>query len=77
MERIKVQTVYQRADVNQRWSLIILSGSCSKSISFQFFTLNNESVWIDDKILDWFHSIVLDFISKKLETNSKPLKSVK
>ena len=33
MERIKVQTVYQRADINQRWSLIILSGS-STSISF-------------------------------------------
>ena len=42
MERIKVQTVSQRTDVNQRWSLIILSGRCSTSISFQFFTLNNE-----------------------------------
>ena len=51
MERIKQQTVYDRADVNQLWSLIILSGTYSTSISVQFFTLSNRSVWTDVKIL--------------------------
>ena len=51
MERIKGQTVYDRADISQLWSLIILSGRCSTSVSFQFFMLSNESVWTDDKIL--------------------------
>ena len=51
MERIKKKTVSDRADVNQLWSLIILSGSYSKSIIFQFFTLSNGSVWTDDKVL--------------------------
>ena len=51
MERMKQQTVYDCADVYQLWSLIILSGSYSMSISFQFFALSNGSVWADDKIL--------------------------
>ena len=51
MERIKQQPVYDRADDYQLWSLIILSGNYSKSISFQFFTLSNGSVWADEKIL--------------------------
>ena len=51
MDRVKGKTVSDRADVNKLWSLIILSGSYSTSISFQFSTLNNGIVWSDDKIV--------------------------
>ena len=50
MERIKQQPVYDRADVNQLWSLIILSGSYSKSISFSVFHVKQ---W---KCLNWWQN---------------------
>ena len=77
MERIKQQPVYDRADVNQLWSLIILSGSYSKSISFSVFHVKQWKClnwWQNTRLIPW---IVPNFIWQKLETNSKPLKSVK
>ena len=77
MERIKGQTVYDRADISQLWSLIILSGSCSTSVSFQFFRVKQWKClnwWQNTPLIPW---IALDFIWKKLETNSKHLKSAK
>ena len=50
MERMKQQTVYDCADVNQLWSLIILSGSYSKSISFSVFHVKQ---W---KCLNWWQN---------------------
>ena len=59
MERTEGQIVSDRADVNQLWSLIILTDSCSTSISFQFFTLSNGIVWSDDRMLPSFHGLHL------------------
>ena len=64
MDRVKGKTVSDRADVNKLWSLIILSGSCSTSISFQFSKLNNGSVWSDDKIVPLFHGLYLILLDK-------------
>ena len=64
MERTKGQIVSDRADVNQLWSLIILTDSCSTSISFQFFTLSNGSVWTDERMLPSFHGLYLILLDR-------------